>query len=217
MKMTWRIMMVTLGLVIGLSWGNGEVGAQGGAWCLDMRPEKSEGNEAGAECNEIPLGEDWSDECSRTFKTEAECLASLEAATGAADFGEIKPFGEDAGVEDLQTGPGGLDPVLELVNNIILFSVTIAAIWLIITIILQGIKVINSKGDPKKLSEAVKKIIWSLAGLALVALAYVLAGWMSQLIFGDEGEILQPEITAPRVNGGDEVEEWEGGQTGVFY
>ncbi len=123
-----------------------------------------------------------------------EATISAEAAA-PANFGNISPITGSYG--DITTGDGGLaEGPIAFANAIITFSATVLGIWFLISIIMQGIKVINNKSDPKALNEATKKIIWNIVGIAIVALAYVIAGWVSMQLFGDENAILNPTIGA---------------------
>lgn len=119
--------------------------------------------------------------------------ASAVVIPEQADFGTI---GTDhlGNYGDIETGTNGLAEPIKFVNNIIAFSTTIIGIWFLINIILQGIKIINNSKDPKAFNEAVQKILWSIAGIALVALAYVIAGWVSAQLFGNTATILNPSI-----------------------
>jgi hypothetical protein len=109
-----------------------------------------------------------------------------------ADFGSIDPI--LGNYEDISTGEDGLAGPINFANAIITFSTTIIGIWFLINIILQGIKIINNSKDPKAFNESMQKILWSIVGIALVALAYVIAGWVSAQLFGDTAAILNPSI-----------------------
>lgn len=109
-----------------------------------------------------------------------------------AEFGSIAPALGDYG--DISTGEDGLAEPIKFANRIIAFSTTVIGIWFLINIILQGIKIINNSKDPKAFNESVQKILWSIAGIALVALAYVIAGWVSAQLFGNTTTILNPSI-----------------------
>lgn len=126
-------------------------------------------------------------------ETTTETEETTTVIPEQADFGTI---GTDhlGKYEDITTGENGLTEPIKFVNNIIAFSTTIIGIWFLINIILQGIKIINNSKDPKAFNEAVQKILWSIAGIALVALAYVIAGWISAQLFGNTTTILNPSI-----------------------
>ena len=123
-----------------------------------------------------------------------KCYFSENAIPDQADFGlsEMKTDTGDYG--DITSGENGLTEPIKFANTIITFSTTIIGIWFLINIILQGIKIINNSKDPKAFNEAVQKIILSIAGIALVALAYVIAGWVSAQLFGSTEMILNPSI-----------------------
>ncbi len=124
--------------------------------------------------------------------TTCSSSSSEDTIPEQADFGNIEPDLGDYG--EIHSGEDGLAEPIKFANNIIAFSTTVIGIWFLINIILQGIKIINNSKDPKAFNESVQKIIWSIAGIALVALAYVIAGWVSAQLFGDTATILNPSI-----------------------
>ncbi len=129
--------------------------------------------------------------CERTCTNAYNnCLKTTPEYEALKVFGVVKPT---PGVEkygDLTSG----GPIV-FVNAVIAFITAVAGIWLLITIILTGIKVISSVNDPKAFGEAMKKIMWSIIGLVVVAMAYIIAGWVSKQLFGTEEFILNPEIS----------------------
>ena len=123
---------------------------------------------------------------------------ALNWQAGLASASDVDPFGRiDAtpGLitygEDIKTGP------VAFVNAVISFFAAVAGIWLLITIIISGIKIIHSAKDPASFSENMQKILWSTIGLVIVAFAWIIAGWVSYLLFGSSNFILNPILQIP--------------------
>lgn len=87
---------------------------------------------------------------------------------------------------DVQTGSS------KFVNNILKFLTGIAAVWLLITIITSGIKIIQHARSPEDFATEMKRIMWASAGMILVALSYILVTWILKSFFGDAGFIDDP-------------------------
>lgn len=109
-------------------------------------------------------------------------------------FGTIAPIGGGKTYGEVTSGEGGLDNPINFINNILGLLTVAAGVWFLITIITSGVKIINQGRDPKVFGEAMKRILWSALGLALVAFAYMIAGWLGQQFFGDAGYIVNPII-----------------------
>ncbi|MDO5561462.1 MAG: pilin [bacterium] len=109
-------------------------------------------------------------------------------------FGEIDPVGGGKTYGEVTSGSGGLDSPINFINNILSLLTVAAGIWFLITIITSGVKIINQGRDPKAFAEAMKRILWSALGLALVAFAYMISGWIGQQFFGDANYIVNPTI-----------------------
>lgn len=115
-----------------------------------------------------------------------------EETGGGNIWGEISPSGTAVGYGEINSGT--LSGPIKLANTIISAVAVAAGIWLLITIILQGMVIINKATGPKEFGEAVKKIVFSIGGLVIVVAAYIIAGWLSKFLFGDPNAILQPKI-----------------------
>jgi hypothetical protein len=110
------------------------------------------------------------------------------APTSESVWGTVSPppglaqsYGSDVG--------GGL---VEFVNLGLAFLTGLAAIWFLITIILSGIKIIQSAKSPEDFYTHMKKIMWAAGGMILVALAYVITTWILTKLFGDASFIEDP-------------------------
>ena len=109
-------------------------------------------------------------------------------------FGEIDPIGGGKTYGDISAGDQGLSSPINFVNNILGVLTVAAGIWFLITIVTSGIKIITHSRDPKVFGEAMKKILWSALGLAFVAFAYIIAGWIGSQFFGNAGYITNPTL-----------------------
>ena len=109
------------------------------------------------------------------------------------DFGTIEP---PAGVAEYQrqVGDGNIGVILFLSNMIRLVTV-VAGIWTMLNFIMAGWIYISSAGDSSAGEKVSTKMTNSVIGLAIVALAYTLAGLVGYLIFDDPSYILKPELT----------------------
>lgn len=88
--------------------------------------------------------------------------------------------------QDVKTGSS------EFVNNVLKFLTGIAAVWLLITIITAGIRIIQHARSPEDFATEMKRIMWASAGMILVALAYVLVTWILKSFFDDAAFIDNP-------------------------
>ena len=110
----------------------------------------------------------------------------------AGIFGTIKP--PDAiGKYDTNT-PQGL---FTFINNVMKIMIVGAGIFALINFILAGYMFISANGDAQKVEQAFAKIWQSLIGLMIAAGAFILAGVVGLLVFGDASAILQPKLYAP--------------------
>lgn len=81
---------------------------------------------------------------------------------------------------------------IEFINNVLKFLTGIAAVWLLITIITAGIRIIQHARSPEDFATEMKRIMWASAGMILVALAYVLVTWILKSFFNDAAFIDNP-------------------------
>ena len=85
------------------------------------------------------------------------------------------------------TGSGAVsnkDQAAGFVNKGINFMTAMAAAWLLITIIWNGFTIIKSDKSAEAFSQAMKNIMFSILGMLVVGMAYVLTVMISTAIFG---------------------------------
>ena len=81
---------------------------------------------------------------------------------------------------------------IKFINNVLKFLTGIAAVWLLITIITAGIRIIQHARSPEDFATEMKRIMWASAGMILVALAYILVTWILKSFFDDATFIDNP-------------------------
>ena len=60
-----------------------------------------------------------------------------------------------------------------IIDNVVLFILwSIAVAFVIIMFVIAGFKYLTAQGDPSKISEANKAVIWGLAGALVILVAY---------------------------------------------
>lgn len=111
------------------------------------------------------------------------------------DFGTIEP---PAGVAEYQSqvdASSGEIGLILFLSNVIRLVTVVAGIWTMFNFIFAGWIYLTSAGDSSAGEKVSQKMTNSMIGLAIVALAYTLAGLAGYLIFGDASYILNPELT----------------------
>mgnify|MGYP001048182571 CR=1 FL=1 len=107
-------------------------------------------------------------------------------------FGTVNP---PPGVEQFS---GGDVSGLQVLLNIVLRTLIVGAgVYAVINLILAGFWYIGGSGDSKRIWEANNKIWHSLLGLIIAAGAFVIAGVIGKILFGDYNALLQIKIFTP--------------------
>ncbi len=96
--------------------------------------------------------------------------------------------------QNLQGSRGGL--VLFFTNILRLLFVG-AGIYAFINLIIAGFQFMMAGGDAKAITAAWSRIWQSLLGLLIIVGSFALASLFGQLIFGNPGFILNPQIFGP--------------------
>lgn len=85
--------------------------------------------------------------------------------------------------------------IILFLSKIIRLATIVAGIWTLFNFILAGWIYLTKAGDSSAGQEVSQKILNSVIGLVIVAMAYSIAGLIGLLIFGDASYILQPTLT----------------------
>jgi len=108
-------------------------------------------------------------------------------------FGRVQP---PPGVN--QFAGGSVGGIAILINIIFRTLIIGAGIFAIFNFILAGYGYLSAGGDPKKISDAGSKITMSVIGLTVAASAFLIAGLLGLILFGDAGAILNFGYFQPR-------------------
>lgn len=103
------------------------------------------------------------------------------------------------GTIDPQQAAGGYGPLaggglVNLINNLLGILTSLAGIFVIVNFILAGYLYLSSNGEQQKILAAGNKIVQSAVGLAVVAIAYIIAAVAGKLLFNDATILLQPKL-----------------------
>jgi hypothetical protein len=110
----------------------------------------------------------------------------------ASIFGNVAP---PPGVSGFAGGQvGGISVLL----NIVLRTMIVAAgVYAVFNLILAGYAYISAGGDSKAVAGATAKITQSIIGLTVAAGAFIIAGVISQILFGNATTLLSITIFQP--------------------
>jgi len=97
-------------------------------------------------------------------------------------IGKIKPTINYPGLAD-----GGFT---EFLSNVISLIILIAGLFTLVNFVLAGYGYLSSNGNPQKIAAAGNKILESLIGLIVVAAAFIIAGVIGFVIFGDQSALI---------------------------
>jgi len=101
-------------------------------------------------------------------------------------IGKIEPSGGAKTYADLSQG--GL---VSFLNNLISLIILIAGIFTLVNFVLAGYGYLSSSNDPQKISAAGNKMLQSLMGLIIVAAAFIIAGLIGFVVFGDQSALIK--------------------------
>jgi len=91
----------------------------------------------------------------------------------------------------------GLGGIGLFLSNILRLLFVAAGIYAFFNLVIAGFKYMGAAGDPKVLNAAWAKIWQSLIGLVIIVGSFALAALFGQIIFGQPGFILNPQIYGP--------------------
>lgn len=89
------------------------------------------------------------------------------------------------------TSVSQVGPFLSVVVRLL---VVIAGIWALVQFLLGGLGYITAGGDSKKTQEAYQKITYSIIGLVVIAVSFIIVTILSKLLFGAGFDILNPTL-----------------------
>ncbi len=73
-------------------------------------------------------------------------------------------------------------PVVDIFNDLIGWLITVITILAILMVVVGGITLVFSSGDPRKAGFAKKIIFWALGGLIIVGLSYAVIVLMEDIL-----------------------------------
>ncbi len=117
-------------------------------------------------------------------------------ACGSAQFGTVTPPRAITISNWVSTGGSsqGIGLIIFLSRLINLF-VIICGIWTMFNFLYCGYLLITAQSDTKAQQEIREKLTMTVIGITIIAGAYILAGLIGLIFFGDAGYILNPTIT----------------------
>lgn len=92
---------------------------------------------------------------------------------------------------------GGGSGLARFITNVIMLLIVVAGLYAVANFILAGYAFLSAGGDPKKIADAWSRIWQTLIGLIFVAGAFVLAGILSNIIYGNIFQIFQIWVYGP--------------------
>lgn len=121
--------------------------------------------------------------------------ADLGQAIGTID----PPPGVDVQNTDFMTNGGGVEGEEEIAiffffGKFLQVLNVVAGIWVLVNLTLASFTYISSQGEAKAHQTVRDKLTMSVAGLALLVIAYLAAAILGLLFFGDAGFILKPTL-----------------------
>jgi len=100
-------------------------------------------------------------------------------------IGKINPFGGGETYESISK-----DGLANFLSNLISLIIIIAGIFTLINFVLAGYGYLSSNGEPQKIAAAGNKMLESLIGLIIVAAAFIIAGLIGLVVFGDQSALI---------------------------
>ncbi len=97
----------------------------------------------------------------------------------------------------LSFGGGNVTGISVLLNIVLRTMIVSAGIYAVFNIILAGYGYISAGGDSKAIAAATAKITQSIIGLTVAAASFVIAGVISQILFGNATQLLNITIYTP--------------------
>lgn len=99
-------------------------------------------------------------------------MAMINVQSAFAASGINDAFGK-AGIKDT----GNMDGLYDDLNKVVTFIITIGAFWAIAWLIVAGMQLAGSAGNPQKRNTGIVALGMVLVGLFIIYKAYDIAGW----------------------------------------
>jgi hypothetical protein len=114
---------------------------------------------------------------------------------GSAQLGGVKPPPAITSF-NFQTGSASGNGIILFLSRLINLFVIVCGIWTMFNFLYSGYILISSQSDTKNQSEIKDKLTMTAIGLAIIAGAYIIAGLIGLIFFGDAGYILNPQLVS---------------------
>jgi magnesium-transporting ATPase (P-type) len=117
---------------------------------------------------------------------------------GSAQLGEVKP---PAAITQLnllannQNNSNSASGLMLFISRLINFFVIICGLWTLFNFLYAGFVLITGQSDAKAMATVKESLTMTAIGLAIIASAYLIAGVIGLIFFGDASFILNPKIT----------------------
>lgn len=84
------------------------------------------------------------------------------------------------------------DKVGPFIGTVITFLTVVAGLYALIQLMLGGFGFITSAGDKGKVKESTDRMLYSVIGLVVIAMSFIIASIVGRLLFGPGFNILTP-------------------------
>lgn len=84
--------------------------------------------------------------------------------------------------------------IINFISRMLRILTIICGVWFMINMIYAGILFITSSGDTAVFGKFKDSLLYSIIGLAVLATAYLVAGLIGVIFFGDAGFIIRPTL-----------------------
>jgi hypothetical protein len=122
--------------------------------------------------------------------TAGKLLAQVDESV----FGTIEP---PAGVAAYDQQAGGEIGLVVFISTLLRVATVIAGVWVLFQFFLAGYQYITANGDTSAHTKVKDRLTMCIVGLAIIAGAYLAAGVIGLIFFGDATFILNPTIESP--------------------
>ena len=85
--------------------------------------------------------------------------------------------------------------LIKILNVVLNLTLIIAALFALLNFIIAGYNYMFANGDSKKISEANRKILFTLIGIIIIVLAPLAAIILGVIVFGRWDAIINPQFT----------------------